>query len=207
MAYKVIEKRVYFWILYNTIMEELPILQIADVKSISRRMKKYVDMEILFSHISKGRESYYHDGQLKYRYGTFTYYCFNPQILSKLLSGGTYREKEYLQKYEKATEDVNAPCIQRESTPRDAGRQSTTNKAGRQRPAKDYSTINPSTIDSEVIFDGLKYIITSDGWIRHDWNGNVYQVHNEPNEQVKAYAIKYFGVNDTFLKNKLQGDL
>lgn len=197
MAHRIINNRIYFWILYEYVISDLPILGIQETKAISRRMKKYVDMNILFSFVSKGREAYIQNGELLHRYGTFTYFCFNAEILSKLLKGGEYKEKEYLDKYQKATKDskvlsTNAQRTQKSSV---SGLESPQNSTGLQSPAKDPSTINPSTTYHEVFFNDLKYIILADGWIKHDWNGSLYRIDNEPDEQVKLYAIKYYGAN------------
>lgn len=203
MVHRVINNRIYFWILYEYVINDLPILQITETKAISRRMKKYVDMNILFSYVSKGREAYMQNGELLHRYGTFTYFCFNAEILTKLIKGGEYKEKEYLEKYQKTTQDSKVLSMNTQRTQKSSvsGLGSPQYSTGLKSPAKDPSTINPSTINHEVFFNDLKYIIQEDGWIKHDWNGNLYQVHNEPDEQVKAYAIRYFGVDKTFAKN------
>lgn len=194
MIHRVINNRIYFWILYEYVINDLPILGIQETKAISRRFKKYVDMNILFSFVSKGREAYIQNGELLHRYGTFTYFCFNAEILTKLLKGGEYKEKEYLEKYKKATRDskVLSTDVQRTQKFSVLGLESPQYSTGLKSPAKDHSIINPSTNYHEVFFNDLKYIIQEDGWIKHDWNGNLYQIHNEPNEDVKLYALQQF---------------
>lgn len=199
MVHKVIDNRVYFWILYETILEELPLLGITDVKAISRRMKKYVDMGILFNHLSKGREVYFHGGKQKNRYGTFTYFSFNPEILSKLLRGGTYKESEYIKKYQSATQDSKVLCksIQGTSESSAKGLSSPQYGWGLESPTKDHST-NHSTINHDVVLNDLKYVISPDGWIEHTWNKNRYRIDNEPNEEIKLYALKLLGVAGSY---------
>lgn len=80
MTTKVIEDRFYFWVKYQSILEDLPILKIGK-DMLYKRLKKMVDSQILVNYIEKGSN------------GTYTYYAFGENYMPLVKNSDPHPEK------------------------------------------------------------------------------------------------------------------
>lgn len=97
MCQKVIDYEIYNWVNYQTVLDELPILHsgkppATEEQRRNRRIKvkrcfdKYVKCGLMKKHEVKGVDEYMKEGQQMRRRGSFTYFCFNSEVLVSLLS-------------------------------------------------------------------------------------------------------------------------
>ena len=85
MAVKIHEDRIFFWVNYKTVIEELPILGITNKEIIARRFDKWEKVGLVKKLLVKGVDEYSSNGRKGTRSGTFTYFSFDSDILSVLL--------------------------------------------------------------------------------------------------------------------------
>ncbi|HUS50705.1 MAG TPA: hypothetical protein VMZ91_11105 [Candidatus Paceibacterota bacterium] len=84
MYYKIIDSKIYFWLNYQTIINELPLLRIEDKRAIQRRFQKYVKSGLMFKDTIKGIDICSDGKKTITRHGTFAYFSFNVDELEKL---------------------------------------------------------------------------------------------------------------------------
>jgi hypothetical protein len=85
MIHRVHNNRIYFWVYYKTIIDNLPILEIKNKRVIARRFDRYVKCGLMLFLDVRGRDEYMQDGQAKVRHGSYTYYAFMPDKLVQLV--------------------------------------------------------------------------------------------------------------------------
>ena len=99
MNHKIIDNCIYFWVLYDSIINDLPILRIQSKIVIARRFDKYIKCDLLKKHVIKGIDTYLCNGKELTRNGTFTYFTIDSVIYETLvgfnfkvkpLEGGLY---------------------------------------------------------------------------------------------------------------------
>ncbi len=85
MCHKIINFRIYFWVAYQKVIDELPVLKIKNKRVIARRFDNYVKKGLMNKTVVKGDDLYLHTGKQCKRHGTFTYFSFHPERLAALL--------------------------------------------------------------------------------------------------------------------------
>ena len=85
MTLKVQDDRVYFWVNYKTVTEELPILRITNTEIIARRFAKWESAGLIKKLLVKGADEFISNGRKGKRSGTFTYFTFDSDMLAVLL--------------------------------------------------------------------------------------------------------------------------
>jgi len=139
MFTKIISNKIFFWIYYQTIIDDLPILKINGRRPIARRFNKYVKAGLMEDNMLQGIDIYMHKGKEYKRNGTFTYYHINPDNLDILLGGVLESTEGSTQEYKGVDSKV-----QRGSTQEYKG-------GGLESTIKDSSIIDTSIIDSSTI--------------------------------------------------------
>jgi len=86
MCQKVHDDKIWFWLSYGTICEEMPILGIKTNKHIAKIMSKWEKSGIIDKMVVKGNDEYILNGKKLSRRGSFTYFTLNPDIMSLLIS-------------------------------------------------------------------------------------------------------------------------
>jgi len=84
MNHKIIDNRIYFWVLYDSIINDLPILRIKSKIVIARRFNKYVGRGLLKKNTIKGIDYYFNNNSEFSRRGSYTYFSFNKSIFQEL---------------------------------------------------------------------------------------------------------------------------
>lgn len=74
----------YFWMSYQKVLDDLPILRMGK-RAIALRFKKYIDKEIMYSGLRRGIDNYTEKGEQKTRYGAYTYFRFNDDLIEDLI--------------------------------------------------------------------------------------------------------------------------
>jgi len=59
MKFLVVEKKLYFWVDNDTVIEELPILKLGNISNVRRLLRRMVGKKIFSHHVKKGNEAYY----------------------------------------------------------------------------------------------------------------------------------------------------
>lgn len=98
MVHVVIDYRIYFWIKYEAVIKELPVLEIASTRVMARHFDKLVDAGVLYKKFENKPHECLKDGRAEIRKGSYTYFCFNPKLLTELQGGQQYSEEGYLKK-------------------------------------------------------------------------------------------------------------
>ncbi len=91
MYHKIFNNRVFMWVYYQTIIDDLPIIRIASRRMIILRFKKYLSCGLMGQHISKGVDEYLDNGIKERRHGSYSYYCFYPEKLVELIGDAKVR--------------------------------------------------------------------------------------------------------------------
>jgi hypothetical protein len=97
MAHKVIDYKIFVWIKYDYVIKELPALYLEfdkDGKPVStgkqilgRRFAVWEQKGLISKKLTKGEDVYISNGREYIRYGTYTYFNINQEVLLELLSG------------------------------------------------------------------------------------------------------------------------
>lgn len=77
---KVEDNKVWFWLLYEKIIEDLPAIGIKSPKSIAAIFRKFIKAGVIEKKLVQGKDEYMQHGKKYTRYGTFTYFCFTPEM-------------------------------------------------------------------------------------------------------------------------------
>lgn len=85
MAVKIHEDRIFFWVNYKTVIEELPISGISNKEIVARRFDKWAQAGLVKKLLVKGMDEFSSNGRKGSRSGTFTYFSFDSEALSILL--------------------------------------------------------------------------------------------------------------------------
>ena len=86
MCQKVEDNKIWFWLSYGTICEEMPILGIKTNKHIAKIMSKWEKAGVIEKMIVKGIDEYILHGKKLSRRGSFSYFTFNPEAINRLVS-------------------------------------------------------------------------------------------------------------------------
>lgn len=87
MYMKVVDDKIYFWINYQTILNDLPILRINNRRTLARRFDNYVEKGLMHKLEVRGNDEYLYSGKKRKRSGSFIYFHINAVNLEKLLGG------------------------------------------------------------------------------------------------------------------------
>jgi len=110
MCQKVENNKIWFWFSYGTICEEMPILGIKTNRHIAKIMRKWEEVNLIEKMVVRGEDSYMLKGKKCSRRGVYTYFSFNPELLTRLVSSPTSEQKSSMVKKDmsKKTQTLNA---------------------------------------------------------------------------------------------------
>lgn len=66
--------KIYFWLKYSKVVKDLPILNLNNARTVSKRFKKYTECGLLENHIDRTKT------------GTYTYFRFIPEVYKRLIN-------------------------------------------------------------------------------------------------------------------------
>lgn len=78
MYHKIIDNKVFFWLNYSTVINEIPIIGISKPRYLAARFDKYVECGLMEKVFVKGQDEYLNNGKKLSRRGSFTYFHINP---------------------------------------------------------------------------------------------------------------------------------
>ena len=84
MIYRLVDGRIFYWINYQTIIDELPILGIKNRRVIARHFDKLEKSGVLFFKVEDQEHECFLDGKSIIRKGTYTYFSFNSEKIDTL---------------------------------------------------------------------------------------------------------------------------
>lgn len=110
MCQKVENNKIWFWFSYGTICEEMPILGIKTNRHIAKIMRKWEEVNLIEKMVVRGEDCYMLKGKKCSRRGVYTYFSFNPELLTRLVSSPSSEQKSSMVKKDmsKKTQTLNA---------------------------------------------------------------------------------------------------
>lgn len=167
MCQKVENNKIWFWFSYGTICEEMPILGIKTNRHIAKIMRKWEEVNLIEKMVVRGSDSYMLKGKKCSRRGVYTYFSFNPEVLTSLVSSPSSEQKSSMVKevMRKKAQSLNA-------------KKSTTSE--QKSSIKDSSSMNSLFInnstnandeDIKIYFEHNDWQFRSDGFAFHKTYG------------------------------------
>lgn len=143
--------RIFFWVSYQSVIDELPILGISSAQVLGRRFKRWEDIGLVTKMVIKGQDRYSQKGTKGIRHGTFTYFTFNADFLARLIEGGL---------------DSNVrPSAGGPDAKVQPGRPETSSGAGSKHPTKDPSSTDSFSTDHSSMLAGDGIAFTHEDWV------------------------------------------
>lgn len=93
MHHKIHENRVFMWVYYQTIIDDLPIIGIKSRRMIVMRFQRYITCGLMGQYISRGVDEYLDNGIKERRHGSYSYYCFYPNKLVELVGDAKVKRR------------------------------------------------------------------------------------------------------------------
>jgi hypothetical protein len=84
MCNKVVGNEIYFWVKYQAVIDDIPIMGITNPEMIARRLAKWEKIGFAKKLLVKGKDEHICNGRAGVRNGTFTYFTLNQGMMEPL---------------------------------------------------------------------------------------------------------------------------